>query len=217
MTVKTKITFEQVERKRRDFARILGEFRAQKGRYHNPAPELPQSKYEGCEVLAHRNLILDKIPQGGVMAEIGVDRGDFSLEILNRCKPSKLHLFDIDISRLVNTEVRAELAAENSRLQVHVGDSSTNVSKMPDAYFDMVYVDGDHDYPGVVKDIEAILPKMKPGGILVFNDYTTWSASTMFHCGVARAVNELVRDHPWKFRYLAMQAMMYNDVMLVQE
>ena len=39
----------------------------------------------------------------------------------------------------------------------------------------------------------------------------------MFHCGVARAVNEFARDNPWKFRYLAMQSMMYNDAMLVRE
>lgn len=217
MTATPKITFEQVEQKRRAFSQALAAFRKQKGRYHNPAPDLPQSKWDGCEVLANRYLILDRIPQGGVMAEIGVDRGDFSLEILNRCKPQKLHLFDIDISRLVNTEVRAEMASDDTRLQVHVGDSSTNMSKMPNDYFDMVYVDGDHEYSGVMKDIEALLPKMKPNGIIVFNDYAVWSATSMFHCGVARAVNEFVRDNPWKFRYLAMQSMMYNDAMLVRE
>ncbi|WP_417525609.1 class I SAM-dependent methyltransferase [Marinovum sp.] len=215
--VKPKITFEQVEQKRRAFAQALREFKQAKGRYHNPAPELPASKLEGCEVLANRYALLDKVAQGGVMAEIGVDRGDFSLEILTRCKPERLHLFDIDISRLVNPKVRAELAAENSRLKTHVGDSSANISKLPDGYFDMVYVDGDHEYEGVLRDIEAVLPKMKPGGVIIFNDYTVWSASSMYHCGVARAVNEFCLKHPWKFRYLALQSMMYNDVMVVPE
>lgn len=217
MTSTPKTTFEQVEQKRRAFSKALREFRAAKGRYHNPAPELPAAKLEGCEVLPNRYMLLDKVRQGGVMAEIGVDRGDFSLEILTRCKPEKLHLFDIDISRLVNPDIRAELASEDSRLKTHIGDSSTNLGRMPDAYFDMVYVDGDHDYKGVVKDIEAVLPKMKPGAILIFNDYTVWSATSMYHCGVARAVNELCLAHPWKFRYMSLQSMMYNDVMLVQE
>ncbi len=212
-----KITYEQVEQKRRAFSQALRQFRQAKGRYHNPAPELPAAKLEGCEVLPNRLMLLDKVAQGGVMAEVGVDRGDFSLQILTRCKPDKLHLFDIDMSRLVNPEVRAELASEGSRLKTHVGDSSTNLRKLPDAYFDMVYIDGDHDYRGVVRDIEAVLPKVKPTGILIFNDYTVWSPTSMYHCGVARAVNELCIAHPWKFRYMSLQSMMYNDVMLVPE
>lgn len=212
-----KITFEDVEQKRRAFAKALKEFRQARGSYHNPAPELPASKLEGCEILPDRLTLLDKLPKGGVMAEIGVDRGDFSLEILNRCKPDALHLFDIDISRLVNTKIRAELEAENSRLTTHVGDSSANMSKLPDSSFDMVYIDGDHAYEGVVRDIEAVLPKLKPGGVMIFNDYTVWSAASMFHCGVARAVHEFCLKHPWKFRYMSMQSMMYNDVMLVRE
>lgn len=212
-----KITFEQVEQKRRAFSQALREFRDAKGRYHNPAPELPPAKLEGCEVLSNRYHLLDRVAQGGVMAEIGIDRGDFSLEILTRCKPDKLHLFDIDISRLANPAVKAELAAENARLKTHIGDSSSNMAKMPDGYFDMVYIDGDHEYEGVLRDIEATLPKMKPGGVMIFNDYTVWSATSMFHCGVARAVNEFCLKHPWKFRYIALQSMMYNDVMVIPE
>ncbi|MDT8326464.1 MAG: class I SAM-dependent methyltransferase [Roseovarius sp.] len=151
------------------------------------------------------------------MAEIGVDRGDFSLEILTRCNPEKLHLFDIDISRLVNPTIRDELSSGSNRIKTHVGDSSSIMKKMPDEYFDMVYIDGDHEYSGVVKDIEATLPKMKKGGAIIFNDYAVWSATSMFHCGVARAVNEMCLAHPWKFRYLALQTMMYNDVMVIRD
>ena len=217
MATKSKITFEQVERKRREFSKALAEFSRAKGRYHNPAPELPAAKLEGCEVLPNRYALLDKVKPGGVMAEIGVDRGDFSVEILKRCKPEKLHLFDIDISRLTNPEIRAELGRPGGRLKTHVGDSSTNLNKVPDAYFDMIYIDGDHDYEGVLKDIKAAVAKVKPDGVLIFNDYTVWSATSMYHCGVARAVHEFCLENPWKFRYLALQWMMYNDVMLVRE
>lgn len=213
----TKITFEDVEVKRRAFSKALREFRAVKGRYHHPAAELPPEKLAGCEVLANRHLLLDKVRKGGNMAEIGVDRGAFSLDILTRCQPDRLHLFDIDISRLVNPEITAELAAGGDRLKTHIGDSSSNMARMPDGYFDMVYIDGDHQYEGVMRDIEAVLPKMKPDGVILFNDYAVWSATTMFHCGVARAVHELCLSHPWKFRYIALQGMMYNDVMLVRE
>jgi predicted O-methyltransferase YrrM len=159
---------------------------------------------------------LDRLPKGGAIAEVGVDRGDFSLEILNRCQPSKLHLFDIDMTRLTNKAVLAAIAQRASPVKTHAGDSSTNMRKVPDGYFDAIYIDGDHDYEGVKRDIEAAVPKLKPEGVLIFNDYSVWSPVGMFHCGVARAVHEFCRDNPWKFRYLALQSMMYNDVMLVR-
>ncbi len=217
MVENSQITYEQVEQKRREFAAALRQFTQEKGQYHQRASELPAAKLEGAEILPNRLALLDKIAAGGVIGEIGVDRGDFSLELLERCKPSQLHLFDIDISRLVNPRIQAELASNEGRVKTHIGDSSTNMRKMPDSYFDVVYVDGDHRYEGVVKDIEAALPKIKPEGVLVFNDYTVWSAVSMYHCGVAKAVHELCLAQPWKFRYLALQSMMYNDVMLVRE
>lgn len=214
---KPKITFEDVEKTRRAFSAALKEFAAQKGRYHNPAPELPASKLVGCEVLPNRFAILDRLPKGGVMAEVGVDRGDFSQEILTRCQPEKLHLFDMDMSRLVNKDVLGAVAQRGSVVKTHAGDSSTNMSKVPDGYFDAIYIDGDHAYEGVKRDIMAAVPKLKPQGVLIFNDYAVWSATSMFHCGVARAVHEFCRDNPWKLRYIALQSMMYNDVMLVRE
>ncbi|MCQ0090548.1 class I SAM-dependent methyltransferase [Roseovarius sp. M141] len=212
-----KITFDDVERARRNFAKTLAAFRKQKGRYHNPAPELAASKLADCALLPNRYALLDKVAKGGVMAEVGVDRGDFSLEIFNRCAPDHLHLFDIDISRLVNPQIRAELARPDARITTHVGDSSAHLGQMPDAHFDMIYIDGDHAYEGVMKDIKAAVPKLKPAGVLIFNDYTVWSASSMYHCGVARAVHEFCQSNPWKFRYMALQTMLYNDVMLVRE
>lgn len=213
---KPTVTREEVEQKRRAFAAALRAFTQAKGRYHHPAAPLPQEKLEGCEVLTDRYHLIDRLPKGGNVAEVGIDRGDFSLELLNRIRPERLHLFDIDISRLVNPAILAELDNGSGRVRTHVGDSSTSLARMPDAYFDVIYIDGDHTYEGVMRDIEAALPKVKPTGALIFNDYAVWSAVSMFHCGVARAVHELCLNHPWKFRYIALQPMMYNDVMLVR-
>lgn len=212
-----KITFEDVEQKRRAFAATLKTFTSQKGRYHHPAPELPAAKLLGCEVLPNRLALLDRLPKGAVIAEIGVDRGDFSLEILRRCAPEKLHLFDMDMTRLQNRDVLEVIAQRASPVKLHAGDSSTNLRKVPDGYFDVIYIDADHAYEGVKRDIDAAVPKLKPQGVLIFNDYCVWSATSMFHCGVARAVHEFCLGNPWKLRYIALQPMMYNDVMLVRE
>lgn len=38
---------------------------------------------------------------------------------------------------------------------------------------DWVYIDGRHDYDGVIEDIRSWLPKVKKGGVLVGHDYVS--------------------------------------------
>ncbi len=37
--------------------------------------------------------------------------------------------------------------------------------------FDWIYLDGRHDYDGVLQDFYASWPLLKPGGVMVFDDY----------------------------------------------
>jgi predicted O-methyltransferase YrrM len=209
-------TFETVERKRRDFAQALAQFRGKGGRYHNPAPPLPDEKYRGCEVLTDRLALLDKLPKGAAIAEVGVDRGFFAAEILSRCAPSSLSLIDREFGRLASPMVLELVARKDPRITLLRGDSADCLAELPASSFDVVYIDADHSYAAVRRDIAAALPCHKPNGVLVFNDYAVWSPSSMYHCGVARAVNELCLTSNWRLKYLAMQPMMYNDGMLVR-
>lgn len=52
---------------------------------------------------------------------------------------------------------------------------------------DFVFIDADHSYEGVVSDIEAWLPKLKPGGLLAGHDYDNPDFPKF---GVKRAVDE---------------------------
>lgn len=47
-----------------------------------------------------------------------------------------------------------------------------------------LFVDGDHSYAGVKRDIELYTPRVVPGGFIAFHDYTVYS-------DVRRAVDEL--------------------------
>lgn len=55
--------------------------------------------------------------------------------------------------------------------------------------FDIITVDGDHDYEQVKADIEAWVPHLRPGGIMFFHDYDAKDAP-MQHPGVKQAVDE---------------------------
>lgn len=53
-------------------------------------------------------------------------------------------------------------------------------------YLDMVFIDADHSYEAVLRDIRAWLPVVRNGGIISGHDYGTYK-------GVVRAVNEIFK------------------------
>jgi predicted O-methyltransferase YrrM len=67
-----------------------------------------------------------------------------------------------------------------------------------DKAFDFVFVDADHTYEGVRADIDAWLPKVRPGGWLMGHDFNPRDFP-----GVVQAVNEkfgkprTYSDHVW--------------------
>lgn len=50
------------------------------------------------------------------------------------------------------------------------GDSSIEISKLDDR-FDVVFVDGDHSYEGVRRDLLALCGRLRPSALVMFHDY----------------------------------------------
>lgn len=98
------------------------------------------------------------------------------------------------------------------RLHLHQSDSVQALESFPDHFFDWIYVDAQHTYEGVKRDIAAARRKVKADGLLIFNDYTIWSYMEMQPYGVVPAVNEFCIEHHWALAYLALPDHMYCDV-----
>jgi predicted O-methyltransferase YrrM len=174
------------------------------------APELAEDHLKHCVVVPNRSALLQRLPPGGRVVEIGTLHGDFSREILRIVRPRELHLVDRQITK--DVENLAAEPAFASLVHVHEQDSVRALESFPDEYFDWIYLDARHDYDGVHRDTDVARRKIKRDGVLVFNDYILWSYVEMEPYGVVQTVNELCVEHGWEIALLALPSHLYCDV-----
>jgi predicted O-methyltransferase YrrM len=156
---------------------------------------------------ASRNELVNNLPRGGRVAEVGTYRGHFARHILSDCAPAELHLIDLDFS-LLDSAVAAD-----SRVAMHEGLSHERLAQFPDDHFDWIYIDGDHSYEGASSDARVAAAKVKPGGHLVFNDFAH-ADPYLGAYGVHRAVVDFAVTRGWKFVWWAYEPNGLYDVAL---
>lgn len=169
------------------------------------SPDVPQALLDGCVLVSTRYDMLDRLPKGGRVAELGTYKGDFARHIMARNAPAELHLIDIDYSAF-----NAEGLAAATR---HHGLTTEKIAAFADAYFDWIYIDGDHAYEGAIADARASASKVKPGGYLVFNDFAHVDPA-MGRYGVHRAVVEFALERQWPFAFFCFNGAALYDVAL---
>lgn len=174
------------------------------------SPDLPDAIFEDCRVVSKRDKLLELLPSGGKVAEIGVEYGRFSKKIIGINKPSEYYGFDIDFSK-IDPSVQISDAC---RVTLKEGDSAQLLKEFPDEFFDWIYIDGDHSYEGVKADIESAKQKVKRGGYLVFNDFAhiVWASYSTF--GVHCAVTEFLKKDEWPVRYWAYEQNALYDIVV---
>lgn len=151
------------------------------------------------------------LPRQSIGAEIGVHLGGFSRQIVDALDPKELHLIDpwehLTGSDYKNAwyggrakdgqkemdarheQVRTNFAAElaTGQVKIHRGYSTDVLDGFEDGYFDWIYIDGNHLYEFVKRDLELALLKTRSGGLITGDDYSEggWWAG-----GVKKAVDE---------------------------
>jgi len=134
--------------------------------------------------------------------EIGVLHGKNAERILKTLSIQKLYLIDpyelyIEVSgelsdtRNALQECKKRVSKSGEKVKFIIKKSSEAVNEIPDD-LDFVYIDGNHAYEFVKKDIELYYPKIKTGGVLGGHDF---ALSTK---GVFKAVMEFVTDNELK-------------------
>lgn len=173
-----------------------------------PAPPIPQGQLEGCVLLNDRAEMLRRFPKGGRVCELGTFRGDFARTILDTVQPDELHLVDVTFA-LCRQDVLDHPAVRRHEMTTvaYLGSAAT-------ADFDWIYVDADHGYEAVVADIAAAKGRVKPGGLLVFNDFARIVRPGFGVFGVHQAVCEFAAAEGWAVAYLSLNGEALYDIAL---
>ncbi len=160
-----------------------------------------------------RREMLKTMPHGRLSVEIGVWKGEFSQILLEELQPAKLCLIDpwqvqqdpdggaslagarkqSDMDR-IHEAVMDKYSTEIAKGQVSIiRDFSQSALRLfEDHSIGFAYLDGDHSYEGVKADLDALLPKMIGGGVIMLDDYHRrgwWKDDVM------RAFHEFLGTH----------------------
>jgi hypothetical protein len=155
-----------------------------------------------------------------VVAEVGIGYGmharqllrDTSIEKLFLVDPSKPYPndgFSVDVlmnggfEALVN-EIKKELSPYQNRYEwIRKPSLEVTDEEIPDESLDAVFIDGDHSYEAVKADLDKWWPKIRNGGQLLGDDYSSC------HPGVPQAVNEFAKKHNITYDFLFKEGQSY--------
>ena len=195
-------------------------------------PQLPAHLFENSRVVNSREDVLQWLPKGGVIAEVGVAYGNFSALLLEQLQPDKFiaidtfaftagnepwkqtFLKDSSLSHKDFYERKFQKEIENGKVEMHAGLSWEMLAALPDKSLDYLYLDAGHSYDEVVKDIEQVKKKIKDTGIIQFNDYTLFDAFAFIPYGVPKAVNEFMIAENYELLFLCMHQQFFCDVVV---
>ena len=167
------------------------------------------------------HLLNERYPSG-IGCEVGVLRGDFSHYLLSHWNCSKLYLVDCwteheDYDETFHNHetnysiMKNKLAPFADRIEVCKGYSNKVVHCFDNECFDFVYIDANHSYEGCKEDLDLYWEKLKPGGILMGDDYHLKDVEDLNFSGnkvtfgVTKAVDEFAKERRriYDIRYTA--------------
>ncbi len=130
------------------------------------------------------------------MAEIGVYRGEFAVQLLDKCDflekyfmiDTWTHLEDWNKQSnkdndlfekfFVETKIKTDFAKD--KRVILRGKTSEVINDIPDGTLDFIYIDGDHTLKGITIDLINAYPKIRNGGWIGGDDFSrsTWQHQT---------------------------------------
>ena len=134
------------------------------------------------------------LPRNSIIVEIGSYLGASSIFLASAAKRRKSVVYCVDTwkndamsegERDTFDEFCKNIEPLRSYVRILRG-KSVDMAKIFNKKIDLIFIDADHSYEACSSDAKAWLPKVKPGGIVIFHDIA-WAE------GVQRTVQEMVK------------------------
>jgi SAM-dependent methyltransferase len=103
----------------------------------------------------------------------------------------------------------------DSRVNVIRNNSFEAISSLKDKYFDVIYIDANHQYEFVLRDLMEARHKLKPGGLIIMNDFYEGPGGAEQNLGVLCATTTFAKR--FDYFYVAMTHGAYADVALTDD
>lgn len=161
------------------------------------------------------------LPEGVIGAEVGVWRGGFSAEILQRC-PQIAHLYMVDSWCKIGGKYavdsidsqdheankrKAEQATHiwaDRRTLVHAfsADAARTWFDRGFPALDFVYIDAAHYFEAAYEDLNLWEKVLSPIGIIMGHDYTRIPEAVAINCQVIEAVDRFCAERGYRISHL---------------
>jgi predicted O-methyltransferase YrrM len=139
-----------------------------------------QLPFEGSSSPEQQDYLRRLVRQSGarLVGEIGFNAGFSSLAFLSASADVQVVSFDIGCHEVVRTAKEFVDAEYPGRHELVLGDSACSVpsyrTQHPEASFDIVFIDGGHEYEQAREDISNMRGLSHPGTSVVVDDLTPW-------------------------------------------
>ena len=181
---------------------------------------ISQEQLNNAKLYSTKFEFIKHIPKGGHFLEIGTLGGDYA-EPLLAAEPASLDLLDTfkskdwEGSKRFNEQTHYEYIKDKfkdhpevSLLKGHTDKVLPSLTKK----YDYIYIDADHNYKQVKKDLDNAYKLIADGGIIGFNDYIYDDRYYNVY-GVIETVCEFLHDNKdWQVIGFALQEEMYADI-----
>jgi predicted O-methyltransferase YrrM len=146
---------------------------------------------EEIEVL---NKLASKVPENGMIVEIGTAQGGSALLFYRATKGKNISIYSCDIA----PSPQAFTTLKGTGVQIVKKSSVQFAREWPnvvDRQIDFLFIDGSHTFEAVYLDFHSWVKYMKPNGLLVFHDYDPPERGGVAHFGVKIFLDALLQAH----------------------
>lgn len=188
-------------------------------------PALPNGSIPAtARLYATRHIALSSVATPGMrIVEVGTLSGQLARFMIRILKPSRLIVMDLNrglIRECKNTNINyAQQQGNDTEVDCQAGASYDLLAKLPGNWADIIYIDADHEYTSVCKDLEAARTKLRVGGLMVMNDFYLFETEFLADrgrwgvYGIIHAAYEFLNRHSdeWEVAYYALGTTNHGD------